>query len=78
VVTVTYVEKGMNTNADVLEVGDKLTREQINAIAEVEDTFSENRGLVDEDQVENLLHVFVCAKMKSCVCMAQRKLSDAS
>ena len=60
----------LSTNAHVLNEGDQLTRDQIDALAQLEHEFIENwRGAASRDNtVENVLHAFICQALHDCVC----------
>jgi hypothetical protein len=64
----------LSTNAQVLNVGDQLTRDQIDAIANLEDAYTEQRGHVTPDQVEDVLHAFICQAMHDCVCTTKKEV----
>lgn len=66
-----------DTNAGVLNIGDKLTREQIIAIARLEDGFTSGRGMfVPVDCAEAVLHAFICRAMGDCVCREPHKTEE--
>lgn len=60
--------EGLSTNAHVLSEGDDLTRSQIDALACLENSFVERRGYAAIEEVENVLHAFMCTGLGECVC----------
>lgn len=64
----------LSTNAQALREGDPLTREQITALAQLENNWIEGRGRVDGDRVENVLHAFMCHSLGECVCSTQKEI----
>lgn len=64
----------LSTNAEFLNVGQPLTRKQIDVLAEIEHDYVEGRGHVKQANVETLLHEFMCKAMLECVCMEKRDL----
>lgn len=68
----------MATNAHVLEEGNRtlLSREQIDALAQLEHEFVEgmHRSMHPSasDIIENVLHAFMCDALGDCVCRFQQ------
>lgn len=65
----------LSTNAHVLNEGDPLTRDQIDALAKLEDEWINQRGWgVSEEKIEGVLHAFMCQAMHDCVCATPKEV----
>ena len=73
----------LSTNAHVLNEGDQLTKDQIDALAQLEHEFIENRrGTAPwrvirgrDTSVENVLHAFICQALHDCVCRETKEVN---
>ena len=70
-----YLDRGLVTNAGKLNEGDPLTREQIDALAEMENEFCESRlGWASIEKTDAVLHAFICHALGECVCPVTKEV----